>query len=140
MKKRHLGELAKLTDKKQCSKSPIGASIVAMCPKNVGLHTNPALAMCKPTFEVRPPTVTSTATVSVPGTTPAPPALIPRAATTPVSNTTTSIVKIINQNNNNNNSSTANANNALPAAVSANGNANGNANGVSGVANANNTK
>uniref|UniRef100_A0A182Q5K8 Uncharacterized protein n=1 Tax=Anopheles farauti TaxID=69004 RepID=A0A182Q5K8_9DIPT len=37
--------------------SPIGASIVAMCPKNVGLHTNPALAMCKPTFEVRPPTV-----------------------------------------------------------------------------------
>uniref|UniRef100_A0A2Y9D1M6 BTB domain-containing protein n=1 Tax=Anopheles dirus TaxID=7168 RepID=A0A2Y9D1M6_9DIPT len=36
---------------------PIGASIVAMCPKNVGLHTNPALAMCKPTFEVRPPTV-----------------------------------------------------------------------------------
>ncbi|XP_039435827.1 potassium voltage-gated channel protein Shaw-like [Culex pipiens pallens] len=121
---------------------PIGASIVAMCPKNVGLHTNPALAMCKPTFEVRPPTVTSTAATSVPGPTPAPPALIPRAATTPVSNTTTSIVKIINQNNNNNNSSIANANNALPAAVSANGNANGNANGVSvsGVANANNTK
>ncbi|XP_049549168.1 potassium voltage-gated channel protein Shaw-like isoform X2 [Anopheles darlingi] len=37
---------------------PIGASIVAMCPKNVGLHTNPALAMCKPTFEIRPPTIT----------------------------------------------------------------------------------
>uniref|UniRef100_A0A182IY90 Uncharacterized protein n=1 Tax=Anopheles atroparvus TaxID=41427 RepID=A0A182IY90_ANOAO len=45
---------------------PIGASIVAMCPKNVGLHTNPALAMCKPTFEMRPPTVTPVPAMLVP--------------------------------------------------------------------------
>lgn len=36
---------------------PIGASIVAMCPKNVGLHSNPALAMCKPTFEPKGVTI-----------------------------------------------------------------------------------
>ncbi|XP_035915627.1 potassium voltage-gated channel protein Shaw-like isoform X2 [Anopheles stephensi] len=45
---------------------PIGASIVAMCPKNVGLHTNPALAMCKPTFEVRPPSIAPTPMMLVP--------------------------------------------------------------------------
>lgn len=28
-----------------------GASIVALCPKNVGLHSNPAFMLCKPTFE-----------------------------------------------------------------------------------------
>uniref|UniRef100_A0A182YME6 Uncharacterized protein n=1 Tax=Anopheles stephensi TaxID=30069 RepID=A0A182YME6_ANOST len=48
-----------------CSR-PIGASIVAMCPKNVGLHTNPALAMCKPTFEVRPPSIAPTPMMLVP--------------------------------------------------------------------------
>uniref|UniRef100_A0A182SKL6 Uncharacterized protein n=1 Tax=Anopheles maculatus TaxID=74869 RepID=A0A182SKL6_9DIPT len=47
-------------------RGPIGASIVAMCPKNVGLHTNPALAMCKPTFEVRPPSIAPTPMMLVP--------------------------------------------------------------------------
>uniref|UniRef100_A0A182PPR1 Uncharacterized protein n=1 Tax=Anopheles epiroticus TaxID=199890 RepID=A0A182PPR1_9DIPT len=37
-----------------------------MCPKNVGLHTNPALAMCKPTFEVRPPSIAPTPMMLVP--------------------------------------------------------------------------
>ncbi|XP_065092321.1 potassium voltage-gated channel protein Shaw-like isoform X2 [Ochlerotatus camptorhynchus] len=83
---------------------PIGASIVAMCPKNVGLHTNPALAMCKPTFEVRPPAVNSTPNST---NSAAPPAtsksvLIPRDASIGKFNN--------NNNNNNNNSSTVNAN------------------------------
>lgn len=28
-----------------------GASIVALCPKNVGLHSNPAFMLCKPEFQ-----------------------------------------------------------------------------------------
>lgn len=37
-----------------------GASIVALCPKNVGLHSNPAFMLCKPEFQ---PNNTTGATV-----------------------------------------------------------------------------
>lgn len=72
-----------------------------MCPKNVGLHTNPALAMCKPTFEVRPPVIN---TLSNPV---APPAPMSTKPTTTLIPRDASIGKF---NNNNNNNSTMNAN------------------------------
>uniref|UniRef100_A0A182M6Z4 Uncharacterized protein n=1 Tax=Anopheles culicifacies TaxID=139723 RepID=A0A182M6Z4_9DIPT len=87
---------------------PIGASIVAMCPKNVGLHTNPALAMCKPTFEVRPPSIA-----------PTPMMLVPRDAsykptvTTPTANSGTgpTLTALSNSTTSTNNNSTTVANN-----------------------------
>ncbi|XP_049279952.1 potassium voltage-gated channel protein Shaw-like isoform X2 [Anopheles funestus] len=87
---------------------PIGASIVAMCPKNVGLHTNPALAMCKPTFEVRPPSIA-----------PTPMMLVPRDAsykptvTTPTANSGTgaNLASLTNNATSTNNNSTTVANN-----------------------------
>uniref|UniRef100_A0AAG5D7L2 BTB domain-containing protein n=2 Tax=Anopheles atroparvus TaxID=41427 RepID=A0AAG5D7L2_ANOAO len=91
------------------SAGPIGASIVAMCPKNVGLHTNPALAMCKPTFEMRPPTVTPVPAMLVPRdssykpivplvTTPTAGSALPATGT--VANSGTITASIITTNNN----------------------------------------
>ncbi|XP_055550336.1 potassium voltage-gated channel protein Shaw-like isoform X2 [Wyeomyia smithii] len=108
---------------------PIGASIVAMCPRNVGLHSNPALAMCKPTFEVRPPTISSNSgNVSV-----GQQVLIPRDAAVKLNLNINSSSN--NNNNNNNNSSTTNNNHT----VSVNGNATGNSVSAA-TGNANNTK
>uniref|UniRef100_A0A182K0D8 Uncharacterized protein n=1 Tax=Anopheles christyi TaxID=43041 RepID=A0A182K0D8_9DIPT len=88
---------------------PIGASIVAMCPKNVGLHTNPALAMCKPTFEVRPPSIVPTPMMLVPRDSTYKPTV-----TTPTANSGTgglTITALSNATSTNNNSTTVVNNN-----------------------------
>ncbi|XP_040163290.1 potassium voltage-gated channel protein Shaw isoform X2 [Anopheles arabiensis] len=99
---------------------PIGASIVAMCPKNVGLHTNPALAMCKPTFEVRPPSIVPTPMMLVPRDSTYKPTV-----TTPTANSGTgglTITALANATSTNNNSTTTvNNNNSKNSANSNNG-------------------
>jgi hypothetical protein len=37
----------------------LGTSIVAICPNNVNLPSNIALAMCKPNFETKGPPITA---------------------------------------------------------------------------------
>uniref|UniRef100_A0A453YZ55 BTB domain-containing protein n=2 Tax=Anopheles gambiae TaxID=7165 RepID=A0A453YZ55_ANOGA len=98
---------------------PIGASIVAMCPKNVGLHTNPALAMCKPTFEVRPPSIVPTPMMLVPRDSTYKPTV-----TTPTANSGTgglTITALANATSTNNNSTTTVNNNSKNSANSNNG-------------------
>uniref|UniRef100_A0A182XKZ2 Uncharacterized protein n=1 Tax=Anopheles quadriannulatus TaxID=34691 RepID=A0A182XKZ2_ANOQN len=99
---------------------PIGASIVAMCPKNVGLHTNPALAMCKPTFEVRPPSIVPTPMMLVPRDSTYKPTV-----TTPTANSGTgglTITALANATSTNNNSTTTVNNNNNNSKNSANSN------------------
>ncbi|XP_055596768.1 potassium voltage-gated channel protein Shaw isoform X2 [Uranotaenia lowii] len=122
---------------------PIGASIVAMCPKNVGLHTNPALAMCKPTFEVRPPTTTTTMTINPPSLMATPSSMNPSVASggtgqgaaliprdpAPVGVLVGAKLSLnVNLNNNNNNSSVVNANGNVNNSSSNNNNNGSNSN------------